>query len=100
MAHLEHNTPPIDAAAWLNENGYDASPVYADNDSIGFIHTDDEAVRCRFLAPKIQSPDLRSGDNVREVIPDGEDIEAALDVDDYSTEKEKMEQRRQYLDNI
>ena len=41
VEHLEHETPPSDAAAWLNENGYDAAPVYAHNDPIGFIHTDD-----------------------------------------------------------
>ncbi|MFC7116714.1 CBS domain-containing protein [Natronoarchaeum sp. GCM10025703] len=41
VEYLEHDTPPSDAAAWLNENGYDAAPVYADNDPIGFIHTDD-----------------------------------------------------------
>jgi hypothetical protein len=41
VEHLEHNTPPGDAAAWLSENGYDAAPVYADNDPVGFIHTDD-----------------------------------------------------------
>ena len=41
VEHLEHDTPPSDAAAWLNENGYDAAPVYADNDLIGFINKDD-----------------------------------------------------------
>jgi hypothetical protein len=41
VEHLEHDTPPSDAAEWLSENGYDAAPVYADNDPIGFIHTDD-----------------------------------------------------------
>jgi len=41
VEHVEHETPPSDAAAWLNENGYDAAPVYAHNDPIGFIHTDD-----------------------------------------------------------
>jgi len=41
VEHVEHNTPPSDTAAWLAENGYDAAPVYADNDPIGFIHKDD-----------------------------------------------------------
>ena len=41
VEHLDDNTPPSDAATWLSENGYDAAPVYADNDPIGFIHTDD-----------------------------------------------------------
>jgi hypothetical protein len=41
VEYLEHDTPSSDAAAWLNENGYDAAPVYADNDPIGFIHKDD-----------------------------------------------------------
>jgi predicted transcriptional regulator len=41
VEHLEHDTPPNDAAAWLNSNGYDAAPVYADDDPIGFIHEDD-----------------------------------------------------------
>jgi len=41
VEHLEHDTPPSDAAAWLNENGYDAAPVYADNGPTGFIHKDD-----------------------------------------------------------
>lgn len=41
VEHLEHDTPPRDAAAWLNENGYDAAPVYANDDPIGFIRTDD-----------------------------------------------------------
>ena len=41
VEHVEHDTPPSDAGAWLAENGYDAAPVYADNDPIGFIHKDD-----------------------------------------------------------
>ena len=41
VEHVEHDTPPSDTAAWLAENGYDAAPVYADNDPIGFIHKDD-----------------------------------------------------------
>ncbi|GGL64349.1 CBS domain-containing protein [Halocalculus aciditolerans] len=41
VEHLDHNTPPRDAAAWLHETGYDAAPVYADNEPVGFIHKDD-----------------------------------------------------------
>lgn len=38
---LQHDTPPSEAAAWLTEHGYDAGPVYADDDPIGFLHKDD-----------------------------------------------------------
>ncbi|QDX41170.1 CBS domain-containing protein [Salarchaeum sp. JOR-1] len=38
---LDRDTAPSDAAAWLTENGYDAAPVYADDDPVGFIHKDD-----------------------------------------------------------
>ncbi len=41
VEHIEHDTAPSDASAWLDENGYDAAPVYADDDPIGFIHKDD-----------------------------------------------------------
>jgi CBS domain containing-hemolysin-like protein len=41
VEHIEHDTPPSDAAAWLDENGYDATPVYEDHDPIGFLHIDD-----------------------------------------------------------
>jgi len=41
VEHRSHDTSPSAAAEWLNENGYDAAPVYADNDPIGFIHKDD-----------------------------------------------------------
>lgn len=41
VEHLDHDTPPSTAAGWLAENGYDAAPVYADDDPIGFIHKDD-----------------------------------------------------------
>jgi hypothetical protein len=41
VKHLQHDTPPSDAATWLTENGYDATPVYADDDPTGFIHKDD-----------------------------------------------------------
>ncbi|WP_123537888.1 CBS domain-containing protein [Halosimplex salinum] len=41
VEHLEHDTPPSDAAAWLAGNGYDAAPVYTDDGPIGFIHKDD-----------------------------------------------------------
>ena len=41
VEHLEHDTPPSNAAAWLNENGYDAAPVYADDNPTGFLHKDD-----------------------------------------------------------
>ncbi|WP_254526144.1 CBS domain-containing protein [Natrinema caseinilyticum] len=41
VEHLDQDTPPSDAAAWLDENGYDAAPVYADDDPIGFLHEDD-----------------------------------------------------------
>jgi predicted transcriptional regulator len=37
---LDRDTAPSDAAAWLTENGYDAAPVYADDDPVGFLHTD------------------------------------------------------------
>lgn len=38
---LPHDTPPSKAAAWLNDNGYDAAPVYRDGEPVGFIHKDD-----------------------------------------------------------
>jgi len=41
VEHLDHDTSPSAAAAWLDENGYDAAPVYADDEPIGFIHKDD-----------------------------------------------------------
>jgi len=41
VEHLEHDTPPSDAAEWLAESGYDAAPVYADDDPSGFIHKHD-----------------------------------------------------------
>jgi len=41
VEHLQHDTPPSTAAEWLAENGYDAAPVYANDDPIGFIHKDD-----------------------------------------------------------
>lgn len=41
VEHLERAMPPSDAAAWLDENGYDAAPVYADDDPIGFIQKED-----------------------------------------------------------
>jgi len=41
VEHLQHDTPPRTAAEWLAENGYDAAPVYANDDPIGFIHEDD-----------------------------------------------------------
>lgn len=41
VEHLGQNTPPSDAAAWQNSNGYDAAPVYAGDDPIGFIHKHD-----------------------------------------------------------
>lgn len=41
VEYLDHDTSPSDAAAWLNENGYDAAPVYDDSDPVGFIHADD-----------------------------------------------------------
>jgi len=41
VEHLQYGTPPSTAAEWLAENGYDATPVYADDDPIGFIHKDD-----------------------------------------------------------
>jgi len=44
VEHLEHGTPPSTAAEWLAENGYDAAPVYADDDPIGFIHKDDVTI--------------------------------------------------------
>ncbi|WP_411966972.1 CBS domain-containing protein [Haloferax sp. YSSS75] len=41
VEHLEHDTPPSEAANWLDENGYDAAPVYAGGDPVGFVHEDD-----------------------------------------------------------
>jgi len=41
VEHLPHDTPPSDAAAWLNTNGYDAALVYYDVDPVGFVHKDD-----------------------------------------------------------
>ncbi len=41
VEHVEHDTSPSDASAWLDENGYDAAPVYADNNPTGFIHKND-----------------------------------------------------------
>ncbi|EMA13218.1 MULTISPECIES: CBS domain-containing protein [Haloarcula] len=41
IEHLDRDTSPSDAAAWLNENGYDAAPVYADGDPVGFVHKND-----------------------------------------------------------
>jgi hypothetical protein len=41
VEHLSHDTPPGDAAEWLNTNGYDAAPVYHDDDPVGFLHKDD-----------------------------------------------------------
>jgi hypothetical protein len=38
---LDHATPPSDAAAWLNEHGYDAAPVYDGDDPVGFLYKDD-----------------------------------------------------------
>jgi hypothetical protein len=38
---LSHDTPPNKAATWLNDNGYDAAPIYKDDDPVGFIHKDD-----------------------------------------------------------
>ncbi|MWV40839.1 CBS domain-containing protein [Natrialba sp. INN-245] len=41
VEHLPHDTPPSDAAAWLDTNGYDAAPVYRGDDPVGFVHIDD-----------------------------------------------------------
>lgn len=41
VERLPYDTPPSDAAVWLEKNGYDAAPVYRDNDPIGFVHKDD-----------------------------------------------------------
>ena len=41
VEHLDHDTPPSTAAAWLADNGYDAAPVYADDGPVGFIHKND-----------------------------------------------------------
>lgn len=38
---LDRDTPPSDAAVWLDENGYDAAPVFDDGGPIGFLHEDD-----------------------------------------------------------
>jgi hypothetical protein len=38
---LQRDTPPRDAAAWLDEKDYDVAPIYADDDPIGFLHKDD-----------------------------------------------------------
>ena len=41
VKHLSNDTSPSDAAVWLDQNGYDAAPVYRDGDPIGFLHVDD-----------------------------------------------------------
>ncbi|MFC3959505.1 CBS domain-containing protein [Halovivax cerinus] len=41
VKHLDHDMHPSDVATWLEENGYDAAPVYADDGPIGFVHKDD-----------------------------------------------------------
>ncbi|WP_265112066.1 CBS domain-containing protein [Halosolutus halophilus] len=41
VEHRPHDTPPSDVAAWLDANGYDAAPVYQDDDPVGFVHKDD-----------------------------------------------------------
>ncbi|SDF97033.1 CBS domain-containing protein [Halorientalis regularis] len=41
VVSLDDNMAPSDAATWLDENGYDAAPVYADDEPIGFLHKDD-----------------------------------------------------------
>ncbi|MFC6875303.1 CBS domain-containing protein [Halobellus marinus] len=38
---LDRDTSPDVAAAWLDENGYDAAPIYDADDPVGFLHTDD-----------------------------------------------------------
>jgi hypothetical protein len=44
VEQFQNDTPPSEAAAWLDENGYDAAPIYSDDGPIGFIHTDDVTV--------------------------------------------------------
>jgi hypothetical protein len=41
VEHLQRDTPPHTAAEWLAENGYDAAPIYSNDDPVGFIHKDD-----------------------------------------------------------
>jgi hypothetical protein len=41
VEHLQHDTAASDAATWLDQHGYDAAPIYDDDNPIGFIHTDD-----------------------------------------------------------
>lgn len=41
VEHLEQRTSPSAAATWLDENGYDAAPVYDDDGPVGFVHEDD-----------------------------------------------------------
>lgn len=38
---LPRETAPDEAAAWLTEKGYDAAPVSADGDLVGFLYKDD-----------------------------------------------------------
>lgn len=41
VEHLQHDMPPSSATEWLAQNGYDAAPIYKDNNPVGFIHKDD-----------------------------------------------------------
>ncbi|WP_435101837.1 CBS domain-containing protein [Halarchaeum sp. P4] len=41
IEHLQRETSPSDAAAWLADRGYDAAPVYDGGDPLGFVHKDD-----------------------------------------------------------
>jgi len=41
VEHLPRDTTPSDAATWLDRNGYDAAPVYDDDDPVGFLHVND-----------------------------------------------------------
>lgn len=43
VEHLPLDTTPADAADWLETNGYDAAPVYRDEDPVGFVHVEDVA---------------------------------------------------------
>jgi hypothetical protein len=38
---ISFDTSPSNAATWLAEHGYDAAPVYNDDDPVGFIYKDD-----------------------------------------------------------
>ena len=40
VEHFPRNTPPSDAAAWVNTKVYDAAAFYLDDDPVGFLQRD------------------------------------------------------------